>query len=42
MPYLGAVGLDAVMGCCTAGLKKITGDEVNPDKFKKTEVFGAT
>ncbi|XP_040903854.1 alcohol dehydrogenase class-3-like isoform X2 [Toxotes jaculatrix] len=39
---LGAVGLAAVMGCQIAGAKRIIGIDINPDKFVKAEVFGAT
>ncbi|KAM9341410.1 alcohol dehydrogenase 1-like [Symphorus nematophorus] len=39
---LGAVGLAAVMGCKSAGAKKIIAVDVNPDKFEKAKVFGAT
>ncbi|XP_039975912.1 alcohol dehydrogenase class-3-like [Xiphias gladius] len=39
---LGAVGLAAVMGCQAAGAKRIIGVDINPDKFAKAVVFGAT
>ncbi|KAM4541978.1 alcohol dehydrogenase 1-like isoform 1-T1 [Odontesthes bonariensis] len=39
---LGAVGLAAVMGCKAAGAKRIVAVDINPDKFKKAKVFGAT
>lgn len=39
---LGAVGLAAVMGCQVAGAKRIIGVDINPDKFKKAQDFGAT
>uniref|UniRef100_A0A3P8UCE3 Alcohol dehydrogenase 8a n=1 Tax=Cynoglossus semilaevis TaxID=244447 RepID=A0A3P8UCE3_CYNSE len=39
---LGAVGLAAVMGCQFAGAKKIFAVDVNPEKFEKAKVFGAT
>ncbi|XP_070834788.1 alcohol dehydrogenase 1-like [Chaetodon trifascialis] len=39
---LGAVGLAAVMGCKAAGAKKIIAIDINPDKFEKAKVFGAT
>lgn len=39
---LGAVGLAAVMGCKAAGAKKIIAVDINPDKFEKAKVFGAT
>ncbi|XP_034051142.1 alcohol dehydrogenase 1-like [Thalassophryne amazonica] len=39
---LGAVGLAAVMGCKAAGAKRIIAVDVNPDKFEKAKVFGAT
>uniref|UniRef100_A0A665VP63 Alcohol dehydrogenase class-3-like n=1 Tax=Echeneis naucrates TaxID=173247 RepID=A0A665VP63_ECHNA len=39
---LGAVGLAAVMGCQVAGAKRIIGVDINPDKFAKAAVFGAT
>uniref|UniRef100_A0A3B4ZUP4 Alcohol dehydrogenase 1-like n=1 Tax=Stegastes partitus TaxID=144197 RepID=A0A3B4ZUP4_9TELE len=39
---LGAVGLAAVMGCKTAGAKRIIAVDINPDKFEKAKVFGAT
>lgn len=39
---LGAVGLAAVMGCCAAGAKRVIGVDVNPDKFEKAKMFGAT
>lgn len=39
---LGAVGLAAVMGCQAAGANRIIGVDINPDKFKKAIMFGAT
>ncbi len=39
---LGAVGLAAVMGCKNAGAKRIIVVDINPDKFEKAKVFGAT
>ncbi|XP_040916532.1 alcohol dehydrogenase 1-like [Toxotes jaculatrix] len=39
---LGAVGLAAVMGCKFAGAKRIIVVDINPDKFEKAKVFGAT
>lgn len=39
---LGAVGLAAVMGCRNAGAKRIIAVDVNPEKFEKARVFGAT
>uniref|UniRef100_A0A3Q3VW51 Enoyl reductase (ER) domain-containing protein n=1 Tax=Mola mola TaxID=94237 RepID=A0A3Q3VW51_MOLML len=39
---LGAVGLAAVMGCKAAGAKKIIAVDINPEKFEKGKVFGAT
>ncbi|CAJ1073990.1 alcohol dehydrogenase 1-like [Xyrichtys novacula] len=39
---LGAVGLAAVMGCHAAGAKRIIAVDINPDKFEKAKVFGAT
>ncbi|XP_072221066.1 alcohol dehydrogenase 1-like [Leuresthes tenuis] len=39
---LGAVGLAAVMGCKAAGAKRIVAVDINPDKFEKAKVFGAT
>nr|XP_046262679.1 alcohol dehydrogenase class-3-like isoform X2 [Scatophagus argus]XP_046262680.1 alcohol dehydrogenase class-3-like isoform X2 [Scatophagus argus]XP_046262681.1 alcohol dehydrogenase class-3-like isoform X2 [Scatophagus argus] len=39
---LGAVGLAAIMGCKAAGAKTIIGVDVNPDKFEKAKLFGAT
>ena len=39
---LGAVGLAAVMGCKTAGAKRIFAVDINPEKFEKAKVFGAT
>ncbi len=39
---LGAVGLAAVMGCQMAGAKTIIGVDINPEKFEKAKVFGAT
>ncbi|XP_041810025.1 alcohol dehydrogenase 1-like [Chelmon rostratus] len=39
---LGAVGLAAVMGCKAAGAEKIIAVDINPEKFEKAKVFGAT
>ncbi|XP_034399282.1 alcohol dehydrogenase class-3-like isoform X2 [Cyclopterus lumpus] len=39
---LGAVGLAAVMGCRAAEAKRIIAVDVNPDKFEKAQMFGAT
>lgn len=39
---LGAVGLAAVMGCKAAGAKRIFAIDINPEKFEKAKVFGAT
>ncbi|XP_071327380.1 alcohol dehydrogenase 1-like [Trachinotus anak] len=39
---LGAVGMAAVMGCKAAGAKRIFAVDINPDKFEKAKVFGAT
>ena len=39
---LGAVGLAAVMGCHSAGAKRIIAVDLNPDKFARAKVFGAT
>ena len=39
---LGAVGLAAVMGCRNAGAKRIIAVDINPEKFEKAKVFGAT
>ncbi|XP_023116976.1 alcohol dehydrogenase 1-like isoform X3 [Amphiprion ocellaris] len=39
---LGAVGLAAVMGCFAAGAKRIIAVDINPEKFEKAKVFGAT
>uniref|UniRef100_A0A8C5NDE3 Alcohol dehydrogenase 6 n=1 Tax=Gouania willdenowi TaxID=441366 RepID=A0A8C5NDE3_GOUWI len=39
---LGAVGLAAVMGCKAAMAKRIIGIDINPKKFEKAKVFGAT
>ncbi|XP_013869215.1 alcohol dehydrogenase 1 [Austrofundulus limnaeus] len=39
---LGAIGLAAVMGCKAAGAKRIIAVDVNPDKFEKAKIFGAT
>ncbi|KAI3351480.1 hypothetical protein L3Q82_020327, partial [Scortum barcoo] len=39
---LGAVGLAAVMGCRAAGAKRIICIDVNPKKFDKAKIFGAT
>lgn len=39
---LGALGLAAIMGCQAAGATRIIGIDLNPDKFKIAEEFGAT
>ncbi|XP_047466965.1 alcohol dehydrogenase 1-like [Mugil cephalus] len=39
---LGAVGLAAVMGCKSAGAKRIIAVDINPQKAEKAKVFGAT
>ncbi|GAA6221740.1 alcohol dehydrogenase 1 [Lates japonicus] len=39
---LGAIGLAAVMGCKAAGAKRIIAVDINPEKFEKAKVFGAT
>ncbi|XP_068437528.1 alcohol dehydrogenase class-3-like [Clinocottus analis] len=39
---LGVVGLAAVMGCQFAGAKRIIAVDVNPDRFEKAQIFGAT
>lgn len=39
---LGAVGLAAVMGCKAAEAKTIIGVDINPEKFEKARLFGAT
>ncbi|XP_069557881.1 alcohol dehydrogenase class-3-like isoform X1 [Brachyistius frenatus] len=39
---LGAVGLAAIMGCKVAMAKKIIAVDINPDKFEKAKLFGAT
>ncbi|XP_034051143.1 alcohol dehydrogenase 1-like [Thalassophryne amazonica] len=39
---LGAVGLAAVMGCKAAGAERIIAVDLNPEKFEKAKVFGAT
>ncbi|XP_010890702.1 alcohol dehydrogenase 1 [Esox lucius] len=39
---LGAVGLAAVMGCKNAGAKRIIAVDINPAKYEKAKVFGAT
>ncbi|XP_030595225.1 alcohol dehydrogenase class-3-like isoform X1 [Archocentrus centrarchus] len=39
---LGAVGLAAVMGCKVSMAKKIIGVDINPNKFEKARLFGAT
>jgi len=39
---LGAVGLAAVMGCAAAGASRIIAIDINPDKFEKAKVLGAT
>lgn len=39
---LGAVGLAAVMGCKAAGATRIIAVDINPNKFEKAKVFGAT
>lgn len=39
---LGALGLAAIMGCKAAGAGRIIGVDLNPDKFKIAQEFGAT
>lgn len=39
---LGAVGLAAIMGCQISRAKRIIGVDINPDKFEKAKMFGAT
>lgn len=39
---LGALGLAAIMGCNAAGAARIIGVDLNPDKFKTAQEFGAT
>lgn len=39
---LGAVGLAAVMGCKNAGAKRIIAIDINPTKYEKAKIFGAT
>ncbi|KAI9521481.1 hypothetical protein NQZ68_007797 [Dissostichus eleginoides] len=39
---LGAVGLAAIMGCQAAKACKIIGVDVNPERFEKARLFGAT
>ncbi|XP_075959333.1 alcohol dehydrogenase class-3-like isoform X3 [Anarhichas minor] len=39
---LGAVGLAAVMGCQAAEAKRIIAVDINPDKFEKARMLGAT
>lgn len=39
---LGALGLAAIMGCQAAGAARIIGIDLNPDKFKIAQEFGAT
>ncbi|XP_063765272.1 alcohol dehydrogenase class-3 chain L-like [Eleginops maclovinus] len=39
---LGALGLAAIMGCQAAGAARIIGVDLNPDKFKTAQEFGAT
>uniref|UniRef100_A0A8P4GDA7 Enoyl reductase (ER) domain-containing protein n=2 Tax=Dicentrarchus labrax TaxID=13489 RepID=A0A8P4GDA7_DICLA len=39
---LGAVGLAAVMGCKSAGAERIIAVDINPEKFEKAKVLGAT
>uniref|UniRef100_A0A3Q3W5V1 S-(hydroxymethyl)glutathione dehydrogenase n=1 Tax=Mola mola TaxID=94237 RepID=A0A3Q3W5V1_MOLML len=39
---LGALGLAAIMGCKVAGAARIIGVDLNPDKFKIAQEFGAT
>uniref|UniRef100_A0A3Q2GMJ4 Alcohol dehydrogenase 1-like n=1 Tax=Cyprinodon variegatus TaxID=28743 RepID=A0A3Q2GMJ4_CYPVA len=39
---LGAVGLATVMGCKASGAKQIIAVDINPEKFEKAKVFGAT
>lgn len=39
---LGAVGLAAIMGCKAAGAETIIGVDINPEKFERARMFGAT
>lgn len=39
---LGAVGLAAIMGCKTSMAQRIIGIDINPDRFDKARLFGAT
>lgn len=39
---LGAVGLAAIMGCKAAGAKRIIAVDINPAKFEKALLLGAT
>ncbi|XP_032404144.1 alcohol dehydrogenase 1-like isoform X2 [Xiphophorus hellerii] len=39
---LGAVGLAAVMGCRAAAASRIIAVDINPEKFEKAKVLGAT
>lgn len=39
---LGAVGLAAVMGCKAAGAERIIGLDINPEKFERAKLLGAT
>ncbi|KAK5864493.1 hypothetical protein PBY51_015730 [Eleginops maclovinus] len=39
---LGAVGLAAIMGCKAAKANRIIGVDVDPEKFNKAKLFGAT
>ncbi|KAJ1218798.1 hypothetical protein NDU88_006370 [Pleurodeles waltl] len=39
---LGGVGLSVVIGCKTAGAKRIIGIDINADKFAKAKELGAT
>lgn len=39
---LGAVGLAAIMGCKSAGAKRIIGIDINSDKFEFAKTFGST
>eukprot|EP00794_Sanderia_malayensis_P012138 gene12138-13391_t len=39
---LGAVGLAVIMGCKKAGASRIIGIDINPDKYKTAQEFGAT
>lgn len=39
---LGAVGLAAIMGCKAASAKRIIAVDINPAKFEKARMLGAT